>query len=435
MDILSELSAQAEEAEVFSLQNESTIIQYEANELKSCNVAETRGLAARILRGGRLGFAASTDLTAQGRLAAKAIESSDYGEEAPFTFPAPRPAPEVDAYDRSLAGLSIKELVDLGKEVVEMVRQADPLASCRIWLDRKLSSTGIRNQRGLDVSFETSPFLLRLQADRIEGDDVLSLVDVYGTTRLDGGHLEAARRLADKLVLGRRIVDVKPGRMPVLFSPAAIMTLTLPLCEALNGAAIRKGSSPLGDRLGEKIFDGKLGLEDDGTLAGRFSSAARDDEGIPRRRNVLVEGGVLKGYIHDLRSAGQLGADPSGNASRGDFSPFTQPEPAYTNLVLAAGSTPLKEIIASMGKGILVESALGLGIGNTISGAISNPLALAFRIERGEIVGRAKDLSIAGNIYDLLADISAVSRERHWVETNIHSPYILIPEMNVAGKG
>ncbi len=83
---------------------------------------------------------------------------------------------------------------------------------------------------------------------------------------------------------------------------------------------------------------------------------------------------------------------------------------------------------------ILVEGLLGLGQGNIISGAFSNPLALAFKIEKGEIVGRVKDLSIAGNIYDLLKDVAAVSKEAQWVYSTFYTPYILIPEMNVAGK-
>ena len=80
------------------------------------------------------------------------------------------------------------------------------------------------------------------------------------------------------------------------------------------------------------------------------------------------------------------------------------------------------------------KTCSGLGQGNTISGAFSNPLALAFKIENGEIVGRVKDLSIAGNIYDLLKDVAAVSKEAQWVYSTFYAPYILIPEMNVAGK-
>jgi len=113
----------------------------------------------------------------------------------------------------------------------------------------------------------------------------------------------------------------------------------------------------------------------------------------------------------------------SGDAARSLFNP---PEPAFTNLAIQAGETPLKDI--------LVENLLGLGQGNTFSGAFSNPLELAFKIENGEITGRVEDLSIAGNVYDLLKEVAAVSRESQWVSNTIQAPYILIPEMNVAGK-
>jgi PmbA protein len=91
-------------------------------------------------------------------------------------------------------------------------------------------------------------------------------------------------------------------------------------------------------------------------------------------------------------------------------------------------------LLASIDEGIIVEDLLGIGQGNILSGAFSNPLALAFKVEKGEIVGRVKDLSIAGNIYELLKNVAAVSTEAQWVYSTIYAPYILIPEMNVAGK-
>jgi PmbA protein len=77
---------------------------------------------------------------------------------------------------------------------------------------------------------------------------------------------------------------------------------------------------------------------------------------------------------------------------------------------------------------------LGLGQGNILSGAFSNTLGLAFKIEGGEIVGRVKDVSIAGNIYELLQDVAAVSREREWVYYRYCLPHILLPNMNVVAK-
>jgi PmbA protein len=170
---------------------------------------------------------------------------------------------------------------------------------------------------------------------------------------------------------------------------------------------------------------------DDPTLDGRFSSAAYDDEGVPHRRNVLVGRGMLNGFLYDLKTAALSGVESTGNGSRSLFNP---PAPSPTNLVFEAGGTSVAELIAGIDEGLLADFALGLGQGNVISGAFSNTLGLAYKIEKGEIVGRVKDVSIAGNIYDLLQDVAAVSREREWIYNDFCLPYILLPEMNVIAK-
>lgn len=430
MDILEQLSKQAEQVEVLDLQNEKTTVEYEANQLKTCTVAETKGSAVRVIRKGKLGFAASTDSTQPDKLAANALESAAYGDEASFSFPKFQPGPAVRTYDKTITDLPISRLVELGKEILDIILPVEPHARCNISLERSLVSAGIRNHTGLDVSFKTSPLSIGLEIDRIEGDDVLILFDQLGTTVWDQDYVAFIHRLVENLVRARRLTTSKPGRMPVIFSPTGSLGLILPLVQGLNGKEVYKGTSPMRDKLGEKLFASSITVVDDGTVDGKFASASYDDEGVPRRRNVLIENGVLKSFIYDLKTAGSSGAASTGNASRQLFSP---PEPSFTNGFVLPGETPLSDMIAGIREGILVENLLGLGQGNIISGAFSNPLALAFKIENGEIVGRVKDLSIAGNVYEVLKDV-VLSRETQWVYSTFQAPYMLIPEMNVAGK-
>lgn len=84
---------------------------------------------------------------------------------------------------------------------------------------------------------------------------------------------------------------------------------------------------------------------------------------------------------------------------------------------------------------VKVEDLLGIGQGNVISGAFSNPLSLAFKVEKGEIIGWVKDVSIAGNVHDLLKNVDAVNRKTQWVYNAFCAPYLLLPEMNVVAKG
>ena len=431
MDILTQLKKQAEQVEVLNLQNEKTTVEYEANQLKTCTVAETKGAAVRVIRKGRLGFAASTDETVTDKLAANALESAAYGDEAMFSFADPKPAPIVQTFDKAVADLPIARLVEIGQEILDLILPVEPNVRCNIGLERSIVSASIRNQKGLDVSYQTSPLSIGVEIDRIEGDDVLILFDQLGATLWNKNYLDFARRLVEQLKMARTVTTIKPGKMPVLFSPTGTLTLALPLSQGLNGMEVYKGTSPIAKKVGEKLFDDKISVADDGTISGQFASSSYDDEGTPRRRNVLIENGTLKGFIYDLKTAAQSGVESTGNASRGLFYP---PDPSLTNFILQPGQTALKDMLAGIDEGILVENVLGLGQGNIISGAFSNPLALAFKIEKGEIVGRVKDMSIAGNVYDLLKDVSAVSQETRWVYNSFSAPYVLIPEMNVAGK-
>jgi PmbA protein len=431
MDILTQLKKQAEQVEVLDLRNEKTSVEYEANQLKTCTVAETRGTAVRVIRKGRLGFAASTDSQALDKLSANALESAAYGDEAPFSFPAQQPAQSVQTYDPAVAELPIPRLVEIGREILDLILPVEAQARVNISLERSLVSADIRNHTGLEVSFQTSPLSIGVEIDLIQGDDVLILYDQLGTTVWDKDYKDFARRLVEKLKMARTVTTIQPGRMPVLFAPNGVLALALPLSVGLNGKEVYKGTSPMIGKAGEKLFDDKVTIVDDGTLDGKFASASYDDEGMPHRRNALVEGGVLKGFIYDLKTAAQSGTASTGNASRGLFNP---PEPSFTNFLIQPGQTALKDILKGIDHGIVVEDLLGIGQGNIISGAFSNPLALAFKVEKGEIVGRVKDLSIAGNVYELLKDVGAVSRETQWVYNTFNAPYVLIPEMNVAGK-
>jgi PmbA protein len=431
MDLLKNLKSLAEQVEVLSLQTEETTVSFEANRLKASQVEETSGLAVRVVRNGRLGFAASSDLQALDKLAANALESAAYGDVVPINFPAPAPGAQVSTFDKRIVDLPVSKMVDIGQEIVDMIQAIEPEARVNVSLRRGIQNASLRNQAGLDVRFERSPFSVDLEIDRVEGDDVLILYDSFGATIWDDDVLAFARRLAEKLVISRKITVFKPGKMPVLFSPSGTLVLGLPLMQGLDGKNVYTGISPLKGKTGEKLFDNKLSMIDDGTLDGRFGSAAYDDEGVPRRKNTLIENGVLNGFLYDLKTAALSGAESTGNGGRSLFYP---PNPSPSNLAISAGQTPLAEMLAGIDEGILVEDVLGLGQGNIISGAFSNPLNLALKIEKGEVVGRVKNASIADNVYTLLKEVSAVSCESQWVYSAISLPYILIPQMNVVGK-
>jgi PmbA protein len=431
MNILEQLSAQAEQVEVVEVQGENTSVGFEANRLKSSQVEETKGIALRVVKNGRLGFAASSDVSAMDRLVDNLLESAAHGDEMPIVFPAPQPAADVTVFDSGISEMPIPRLVEIGREVIDVILQAEPEAQVNVALERGIQRLALGNQAGTEISFERSPFSIFIEVSRVQGDDVLMMWDVVGTTLWEEDYLAFARRAAEKLKLAQRSADISSGRKPVLFSPSGSLVLSLPLMLGLDGKNVYTGTSPMAEKVGEKLFDDKISVVDDPTLDGRFGSAPYDDEGVAHRRNVLIGGGEVKGFVYDLKTAAQSGVESTGNGSRSLFSP---PSPSPTNFVLEAGVTPLADMIAGIEEGLLADSALGLGQGNVLSGAFSNSLGLAYKIEKGEIVGRVKDVSIAGNVYDLLQDVAAVSRETEWIYNNFSLPYILLGDMNIVAK-
>jgi PmbA protein len=143
----------------------------------------------------------------------------------------------------------------------------------------------------------------------------------------------------------------------------------------------------------------------------------------------LIQDGVLKNFTYDLDTAGRAGTHPTGHGSTRSF----------TNLVINPGDTPVDEMINGVKEGLLVHDFLGLGQGNPINGEFSVNVFLGYKIENGELVGRVKDVMLAGNAFEALKDITTISQEREWVSGPYTyfaglMPYIQIGNLSVTAK-
>ena len=442
MDILATLRDKAEQAEVYEVQSESTLISFEANETKSAKVEETRGIALRCVADGRLGFTASSGRSVEAELVGNLLASARFGDQVPIRFPELLPGPDVQVYDPDLADVPISRFVEIGREIVETLRDVDPDVQVNIDIRRGLTHATLRNSAGAEAREKSSSFVVVMSVERVRGDDVLVAYEVAAGTSLieatpargasDEGWRGALARLARKVELAKRPATLRSGRLPVLFSPTGVGVLALPLMLAINGKNVLRGISPLAGKQGEQVFDQRITVWDDPTLDGHLGSSSHDGEGVPSRRKALISRGICQGFLYDLKTAALMGVESTGNGSR---TLFSMPSPSPTNLVMEPGETPLAELVADIDKGLWVEGVLGLGQGNPMSGAFSNTVGLAYAIEGGEIAGRVKDVSIAGNIYEDMRQISGLSRERFWAFSGMMSlPYVLLPDLNVVCK-
>ncbi|MHC5079442.1 MAG: metallopeptidase TldD-related protein [Planctomycetota bacterium] len=212
----------------------------------------------------------------------------------------------------------------------------------------------------------------------------------------------------------------------MILTPMGLTILLWTLRLGLDGKNVLLGSSPLAGRLGERIAVPEFSLVDDPLVDLASGSSARDGEGVPRRIVPLIEEGVVKNFLYDLDTASRAGVETTGHGE--------SREP--TNWRVCRGGVPLETLVGELEEGLLVEHVLGLGQGNAMAGEFSVNVAQGYKIEKGEIVGRVKDVMVAGNVYDALMDIDALSAEEEWNPGWFEGsfPYVRVGRLSVIGK-
>jgi PmbA protein len=235
------------------------------------------------------------------------------------------------------------------------------------------------------------------------------------------------KRAAERALrrLGAR--KVKTCDCPVVFDPEMAGNLLRNLSSAISGYALYKGASYLVGKLGEKIASEAVTIIDDGTMPSALGSKPFDGEGLPTRKKTIIEAGVLKSYLLDTYSGKKLGLPSTGNASRGiGDAPGVGP----LNFYLKAGSRAPEEIIASVKDGFYVTELMGFGV-NLVTGDYSRG-AVGIWIENGKLTYPVEEVTIAGNLKSMLANIEMVGSDLEF-RGRIAAPTIKISRMTVAG--
>ena len=226
--------------------------------------------------------------------------------------------------------------------------------------------------------------------------------------------------------LGARPVDT--CEVPVLFEPRTAASLLRQLLQCASGYAIYRQASYLVDKVGEVVASPLVSVIDDGRLPGGLGSKPFDGEGLATRRNLLVSEGRLEQYLFDSYSARKLGAASTRSATRG---PGSSPSVGATNLWLEPGRTAPEEMLASTGRGLLVTELIGFGF-NAVTGDYSRGAA-GLWIEDGAILHPVEEVTIAGNLQDMLCGIDAVGSDLLWLG-RVAAPSVRIARMTVAGN-
>ena len=430
-NILAQAKKVAEEVEVFMVSSEEIPVQFEANRLKHIQSKQSRRLALRIVRQGKIGYSATTELGDSQRLVNNAVETAQFGMPAKFDFPSLVSYPRVEVFDSDMESVSIEEMVRLGEELITMVRGHTPEIVCQVGVLKSITSVRIINSRGGQANYRISTFGLGIEGSLIRDTDMLFVGESQSSCHPILGSEAVAETVIQQLELAKNRASVPSKPLPVIFTPNGVASaLILPLMAAFNGKIVLEGASPIGNRLGQPVFDKKLWLWDDPTIAYRPESRPCDDEGIPSQRTPLIEQGTVANFIYDLQTAALAQTRSTGNGSRNRG----LPAPSPSAFIIAPGNTTFDEMVNDIKEGLIIEQLMGAEQGNILGGDFSGNVLLGYKVESGKIVGRVKDTMVSGNVYQILKQIIAVGSDTKWVGSFLKTPFLYCPSLSVASK-
>ena len=428
----------ADAAEVYLRVSSSTNIEVKDQKVDAFERARDIGAGLRVLAGGRTGFSYTTDLSEQSLrdLVQSALSSARNTEPDPFAVIPVRPSspyPVVNIFDPAIAALSEQEQIS---RVMAMEREAyavDP----RIRRIRKAAAgfsqaeTLIANSHGASVSYRgtASSASIEVVAEEKGESQAGWEFDVkrfYGKLDIEDIGRRAARKALD--LLGACSID--SVKAPVILDATVAEEFLSIIASGFSAENVQKKKSLFIGRLGSEVVSPLITVYDDGLLEGGLGSAPSDDELVPARKKTVIDQGRLAMFLYNARTANKDGTESTGNGMRGGFKGV--PGVGVTNLYLSPGAVSPVDLIASTPRGLLVTEVMGAHTANPISGDFSVG-ATGFWIEKGKKAYPVREITIAGNILDLMKNVDAVCNDLHF-SGRIGSPTLRVKELSISGK-
>ena len=433
------LAASATEAECTISEGDEFSSNVRMREVENLKEAGSRGAGLRILIGKRTGASYTSDLSREGieLMVKSAIELAALTTEDPFAgLPDPDEFGSVDGdlklYSAGVAALDTAVKIDTAKRAECAALDFDPRIanSDGASFDSYVGRHVFANSRGFAGEYQSSYCSLSASPVAREGESMER--DYWFTMARGFDGLEApehvGRTAAHRALRRLNAVKVETQKAPVVFEPRTARSLLDNIFEAVHGMSIYRQESFLAGKLGQRVATELVTVVDDGTLPGLFGTSPFDDEGVPSRRMTVIDRGVLKSYLLNTYAARKLGMKTTGNASRGLTG---NAGIGHGNLFLDRGVQAPEQIIAGIRNGFYVTDLMGFGV-NIVTGDYSRGAA-GLWIRDGELAYAVSEVTIAGNLNEMLQGIEAVGNDLEF-RGSVAAPTIKIGEMTIGGK-
>jgi PmbA protein len=400
--------------------------------------AQSEGVGIRVIKDGRTGFAyaGTLDTIAVAEVLAEARDNVQFGTSDEYAGLAEpdgvAPVPQ-KFWDDELEHYLTTGKISITKELEQLTLGID--SRIRVeesnyddgWSEAAVATTtGIR-ESGRGNSCYVSVATLADEGDETQTGYGFSV----GDSPKDFNLPKAAREAADRAT--RLLGAIKPPskRVTVVLDPYVTAQFLGVISSTLNGESVSKGRSFFADRLGDQVADARITLVDDPTNPLAYTATDIDGEGLAARRNVLIENGVLKKFVHSSYSARRLNTVSTGNAVRGGFA--GSPGVGCIAMQLTPGTKSQNELIAEVEDGVWVQMVQGLHSGvNPISGDFSTG-ASGLLISNGQVGAPVREFTIASTLQRMLLDVVALGNDVDWLPSRAAGLTMVIRDVTMSG--
>lgn len=411
-------------AEIYQVESYSRPICFSANRLKQIESSQVSGVALRLWKDNKPGLALAYGDFQEDDLIEKAIAVSELSDpEEVLLNGNNRLIYSNQNFIMEKFNSQDRKIIQEGERVIASILETYPEAIVNLDVEWERETTTLINTEGLYCQQKDMSQSASMGVELVRDEDFLGIYDgEYSHEHIDLNPM--IKSILRRLKWADKNVSWKTGKMPVLFTPNAVVTLWETVTEALNGKQILDKSSPWSESLGKQVISPCLTLTQQPDL--KPFDCPFDDEGSITQNLTLIEAGVLKNFYTDKQTAFKLGIANTGNGFRLGLGAY--PTPDLVNLVINGGNKSFEELINDLDRAIIVDQILGGGA--DISGDFSFNIDLGYLVKNGEIQGRIKDTMLAGNVYQCLQRVSAVASDVTW-SGSCYTPSIVIEDLSV----
>ena len=429
----------ADEAEAFTYQGLTTSVNVERGQIAKSSRIVDQGLGVRAIINKAVGFSYTNvleDKAAIEETVLRAISSARASkpDENWRSLPDKKaPSSVAGTYDKKIVQLRSEDLVNVASVMLDAAGKDKRVFPNEGGAGASYLSAAVANSHGVSAFDEGTVIECGLATIGRQGSEVTSECLEFNVERMYNIDPEwvgkEAARLAVSALKAKKVETKSTSVILTQFALQQLLAYTL--INAVKADFVQRNQSAFKGKIGEKVASDIVTIHDDGLLKGGLHTWSFDGEGVPQQKTPVIEKGVLRSFVYDNYTARKEGRESTGNAERAGY--LSTPGVEATNFHVMPGNESPEDLVGEVKEGVLVYYLQGAHSSNPASGDFSVVATPAWKIKNGKIDHAAKGTMLAGNVFQLLKNITALANNERKIGQLV-APWVLVENVKVIGK-